>query len=114
MPQSGLWRKMARASDGSEWIGWRQGQAKVKPHHHTRPHHSHRSALDAVLEFIAAEGSALVPLADPIGRQRGIGLERFVAIVFGATGGPIAEAKGLRIVPEAARIVGRAVEDLGD
>src|SRR5262245_11632575 len=96
----------AKAKPGSS-----QGQRR---HHHTRPHHSHRSALDAALEFIAAEGSALVPLTDRIGRQRGIGLERFVAVVLGAASWPIAETKGLRIVPEAARIVGRAVEDLAD
>src|SRR5215813_12901414 len=75
---------------------------------------SNRSAFDAALEFIAAKGSALVPLADRIGRQRGIGLEGFVAVVLGAALRPIAKAKGLRIIPEGARIVGRAVEDLAD
>jgi hypothetical protein len=39
-----------------------------------------------------------------------IGLEPFVAVILGAAGGPIAEARGLRIVPEAARIIGRAVK----
>src|SRR5262249_30009610 len=77
-------------------------------------HHSHRRALDAAIEFIAAEGAALVPLTDRIGRERGIGLERLVAMILGAAGRPIAEAEGLRIVPEAARIVGAAVEDLAD
>src|SRR5262245_11600719 len=35
-------------------------------------------------------------------------------MVLGATLRPITEAKGLRIVPEGARIFGRAVEDLAD
>src|SRR5215470_129561 len=76
--------------------------------------HSHRSAFDAAVEFVAAKGAALVPFADRIGWERGIGLERFVAVVLGAALRPIAEAKGLRIVPEGARIVRRAVEDLAD
>ena len=44
---------------------------------------SHRSSLDAVLEFIAAAGSTLAPLANPIGRQHRIGLERFVPVILG-------------------------------
>jgi hypothetical protein len=72
---------MAQASDGSEQIGERQGQNIITTAH---PHRSHRSAFDTSVELIATEGTALVPLPDPIGRQRGIGLERFVAVVLGA------------------------------
>src|SRR5258707_11812020 len=71
----------------------------------------HRRALDAVGELVAAKRPALIPIADRIARELGIGGQRLRAVVLGPALRPIAEAERRAVVPPAARIVGRAVED---
>src|SRR5712691_8845531 len=70
-----------------------------------------RRALDAVVEFVAAKGPALIPLADRIGRQLRVGGERRRAVLLGPALRSVAEAESRAVVPPAACIVGCAVED---
>src|SRR5262249_60343127 len=72
---------------------------------------SRRRGFDAGAAFVAAKRPALIPVAERIGRELGVGRERGGGVFLGAALRPIAEAKGGGVVPPAARIVGRAVEN---
>src|SRR4029077_9892248 len=71
-----------------------------------------RRGIKTAVVFVAAKRAALVPVADPIGRQFFLRLERGGGEIFGATGRAIAVAEGRLIVPPAARVIGAAEEDL--
>src|SRR5260370_20756782 len=60
----------------------------------------------------AAEGAALVPVADAIGRQRLLCGQGGSGVFFGAAGGPVAVAERRLVVPPGPFVVGRAEEDL--
>src|SRR5260370_42335213 len=60
----------------------------------------------------AAEGSALVPVADAIGRQRLLCGQGRSGVFFGAAGWPVAVAERRLVVPPGPFVVGRAEEDL--
>jgi len=60
---------------------------------------------DAAVEFVAAIRAALIPFADPVGRQLGVGGQCRRRVVLGAALRPIAVAKRRAVVPPGARIV---------
>src|ERR1700755_1686220 len=68
-------------------------------------------ALVAV-ELHAAEPATLVEIADRVRLQLRLLGHRVLAEIFGLAGRPIAEVIGAMIVPPAALIVRRAIEDL--
>src|SRR5262249_15878558 len=72
---------------------------------------SRRRGFDAGAAFVAAERPALIPVAERIRRELGVGRERGGGVLLGAALRPIAEAEGGGVVPPAARIVGRSGED---
>src|SRR5271154_4274602 len=71
----------------------------------------HNPALVAV-ELHAAEGPALVEIADRIGRQLGLLGKSMLAEILSPAGRAIAEVVGAVIVPPGALVVGGAVENL--
>src|SRR5262245_37959307 len=71
-----------------------------------------RRLYDAVIELIAAIGSALIPVSDRIRRKPGVSGERFGRVVLGAALRPVAVTKRRLVVPERARVVGSAEENL--
>src|SRR5262249_22793430 len=73
---------------------------------------SQRRTFHAVAELLAAKRPALIPVADGVGRKLCVGRERGGAVLLGTALRPIAEAEGGRVVPPAARVIGRAIEYL--
>src|SRR5262245_20042270 len=86
-------------------------RSSQRPSTAVRCNRSHWRALDAVVEFVAAERTALVPVADWIGGQLRVGGERLRAVVLRAPLRTIAEPKGRAVVPPGPRIVRRAEKD---
>src|SRR5262249_56806435 len=73
---------------------------------------SGRGQIRIAVELVAAVGTALVPVADAIGRQRLLRGERGGGVRLGAAARPVAVAERRRVVPPAALVIGGAEEDL--
>src|SRR5262249_31194854 len=99
---------------GQRSAGWR-GCAKP-PDERSRstdsgPPPSAQPQILVAVVFAAAEGAALVPVGDAVGRDLRLAGKGGVAKVLGAAARAIAEAERVPSVPPAARIVGGAEED---
>ena len=68
--------------------------------------------LLVAVELHAAEGAALVVIADRVRLELGLLRLRVLAKIFAAAGRPVAELVGAMIVPPGTLVVGGAVEDL--
>jgi hypothetical protein len=66
---------------------------------YTPEHRSSRSEIWISIKLGAAEGAALVPVADAIGRQRLLCGQGGSGVFFGAAGGPAAVAERRLVVP---------------
>src|SRR6516225_844567 len=75
-------------------------------------HRSSGSEIWISVKLGAAEGAALVPVADAIGGQRLLCGQGCSGVFFGAAGRPVAVAERWLVVPPGPFVVGRAEEDL--